>query len=66
MDSMGPLNPADPLCVANGYLNECLLSSEYASYRSNYVSFFVVFTIFFVSYTVAYHYAVKKVLPFVV
>jgi hypothetical protein len=52
-------------CTANGYLNECLLSSSYFSFRGSYTSFFIVFTIFFVQYVIAYHYAVTKVLPFV-
>jgi len=65
LDRMESLQSAygSSACTANGYLNECYLSSSFLAYRNYFVSFFIVFLIFFLAYAIAYHYAVLKVLP---
>lgn len=65
LDRMKTLQSAygSSACTANGYLNECYLSSSFLAYRNNFVSFFIVFIVFFLMYAAVYHYAVMKVLP---
>ena len=50
-------------CTNNGYLDECLLSTSFISYRNNFVGFFIVFLIFFILFTLLYHFSVLKILP---